>query len=162
MSQEEKDLILKPKKNKFYLSNKEFYSEIYEYLSEVKQIEKENENLPLDCKKEIKPIPECLWLKFYLLAVKLSKVPQFSSYSFKEDYIHDAILKCALVIKKFDHENNSNPFAYFTEVIKNEYWKIIKIEKNESEKKDMMLKEYEEDLKLLENGDERYINKFGF
>lgn len=124
----------------FYINNKEFYDEIVKY--------KEGDD----------SYKEAIWLKFQKLAKRKSSQTKFSGYTYKEDFVSDAVVMCALKLDKFDHEKYTNPFAYFTEVVKNCFWANILYENRESEKKKMLLDVYEPESRGTEYPEQ---NKYG-
>ena len=64
------------------------------------------------------------------IARRLAYAPNFINYSFREEFIGDAIIKMmqALKNKKFDPEKG-NPFSYFTKIAFNAFRNRIKKEK---------------------------------
>lgn len=76
-----------------------------------------------------------LCLKLEKIAKGLSYSPSFINYSYREDFVSDAIIKMyvALRDKKFSFENGSSPFSYFTTIAYNEFISRIKKEKRQYE-----------------------------
>lgn len=92
----------KKKKNKLYVSNKEFYAEIIK--------SKEQDKLTDAAVTDIMRIAE--------------RAVNNLSYKYEEDRqdsIATALLKCMLYWRSFKPEKSNNPFAYFTSVCKNGY-----------------------------------------
>lgn len=69
------------------------------------------------------------------IAYGLSFNSSFYNYSYKDDMIGDALIKMysALKYKKFDIENGSSPFAYFTTIAYHAFINRIKKEKRHYE-----------------------------
>ena len=82
-------------------------------------------------------ITEKLFFIFYNMCIGIGNKPCFINYSFKEDMVSEAYVKCINVIPKFDM-TRPNPFGYFTTVIHNTCWTRIKKFKKESEYKDIL------------------------
>lgn len=70
-------------------------------------------------------ISEKLHLMFYEMAKKIGTKPRFSGYTWIEDMVSDAYLKCCNVAHKFDPEKTKNPFGYFTTVIIHYFWDAL-------------------------------------
>ena len=78
---------------------------------------------------------------FMLLVNKYSTKPNWAGYSYIED-----MRSCALVVicknwQQFNPEKSQNPFAFFTQVIKNEFCAYINREKKTTSIKDTLMKE---------------------
>lgn len=118
-------------KDKFYVQPKEFHAEIERYY-------------------ESGVITDDVALMISKIANKLSYAPNFINYSYREEFIGDAIVRMfkALVAKKYDPVNHSNPFAYFTRIAYNAFINRIKKEKymHETHQK------YQEEFILLAEG----------
>jgi hypothetical protein len=93
------------KKGKYYVKNKDMYDELV-------------------LMKETGEIGEDLHLMFYKMAKAVGTKPRFSGYTWIEDMISDAYLKCCIVAEKFDLEKR-NPFGYFTTVIIHYFWDAL-------------------------------------
>jgi DNA-directed RNA polymerase specialized sigma24 family protein len=74
--------------------------------------------------KETGVIGEDLHLMFYKMAKSIGTKPRFSGYTWIEDMVSDAYLKCCIVAAKFDIER-TNPFGYFTTVIIHYFWDAL-------------------------------------
>jgi DNA-directed RNA polymerase specialized sigma24 family protein len=57
------------------------------------------------------------------IAEHLSYNHMFVKYSYREDMIGDSIENAIRYMDSYDPEKYSNPFAYFTEVMKNAFWR---------------------------------------
>ena len=92
-----------------YVDNKKFYDEILKYrqrMSEAKAEGKEEPRMP-------EYIGDCIWK----IANKLSTMPRFINYSYREEMISDGIENCIMYFKDYNPEIGQNPFAYFTQII---------------------------------------------
>ncbi|QAU04570.1 hypothetical protein Va1_290 [Vibrio phage Va1] len=77
-----------------------------------------------------------------LLMIKnILKKPQFSGYTYKDDFYSDAIYKILKYLHNFDHQMTSkitgqavNAFAYISQIIHNSILFILNQKKNEQEK----------------------------
>jgi hypothetical protein len=111
------------KSTRHYVDNKKFFREIVEYrkrLAAAREAGLEEPRIP-------DYIGECIWK----IAEKLSTKPCFVNYSYREEMVSDGIENCFLYFKDYDPDRGSNPFAYFTQVIKYAFLRrIYKEEKN--------------------------------
>ena len=117
----------KPKPN-HYVSNKKFFDELVKYRSVLKECRETGQPLP--------PIPNYIGECLMLIAKRLSNKPNFFNYSHKDEMISDGIENSVRYLELFDPARSSNPFAYFTQTIKNAFIRRI-----QNEKKQLYLKE---------------------
>jgi len=117
-------------KKQYYVSNREFYEELVDYLNLCKECEKNGDPIPI--------IPNEIGIKIIKIAHKLSYKPNFINYSFKNEMISDAIYNCTKYLRKFNPEKSTNPFSYFSQICWNAFVKRIKIEKKVSETKEKL------------------------
>jgi hypothetical protein len=122
-----------PKKNKHYIDNKKFYTEILKHKAEVERAKAEGTSIP----RIPSYIGECL----FKIATRLSLKPNFASYTFREEMISDGLENCVNYFHNFNPEKSDNPFAYFTQII----WYAF-IRRIDKEKKHLYIKQ-----KTLEN-----------
>lgn len=115
----------KKKDNQYYVNGKEFATAIKDYYAENTDI-----------------IPDQLAIYVKKIADGLSYAPNFINYSYKEDMVGDAIVKMlsALRHKRFDLDNGSNPFSYFTTIAFHAFINRIKKEKKQRD----VISEYQE------------------
>ena len=90
---------------KEYVNNAEFLESLIQYKKQVLAAKLSGSSKPR--------VPECI-LK---ITENIAKRPNFSSYTFKEDMIGDAIENCLLYIDNFDEDRSKNPFGYFSRII---------------------------------------------
>jgi DNA-directed RNA polymerase specialized sigma24 family protein len=107
----------------YYIDNKRFYQEMKAYLELCKEAEETADEYPI--------IPNYIGECFYKIATKLATRPNFSSYTYKEEMIGDAIENCIHYVKSFNPEKSLNPFAYFTQVAWNSFVTRINKEKKQ-------------------------------
>ena len=113
---EEDKKITKVRRKKNYVNNPDFLESMKTWLSKLEDNPKE-------------PLPDYVGECFIQIAERYSKRPNFIGYSFIEEMKSEAVLTCIKYAKNFNPEKSSNPFAYFTQVIKNSFIQMIKIEK---------------------------------
>lgn len=102
----------------FYIDNKQFYEEF------VKWSEKDYED----------PIPENIMLCLYRLVNEIAKTKNFVNYSnlWLDEMKGEAFMKCCEKVRYFNVEKSTNPFSYFTTIVRNSF--IMYIKKNKQEK----------------------------
>jgi len=116
----------KPKKDKeFYVKPAEFHNAIVMYYGQSDE-----------------DIPHILGDMIQKIATKISFLPNFIKYSYKEEMIGDAVVRMisALKRKKYALEKG-NPFSYFTKIAIHAFISRIKKEKQNQ----IALKEYQEE-----------------
>lgn len=104
-----------------YVNNRDFFDAIVDYKEKCKIADDEGVQRP----QISKYIGECITQ----IAHRLSTKPMFSGYPFRDEMIEDAILNCFQYFDNFNPEKSNNPFAYYTQIIKNSFWRTIKAEK---------------------------------
>lgn len=105
-------------KSKYYVTNKELLVEIKLF-------------------KESGVISEKLHLMFFKMASQIGTKARFSGYTWIEDMISDAYLKCCNVAHKFD-DAQTNPFGYFTTVIIHYFWDALASENKQKNIKERL------------------------
>lgn len=110
--------------NHHYVSNKEFYNIIKKYKEECEY------NISIGKPKP--RIPNAAASVFLRIADRYASKSCFFGYSFIEDMKGDGILACIKYFDTFNVERSNNPFAYFTQVIKNAFINKINIEEKET------------------------------
>jgi hypothetical protein len=96
------------KKTNHYINNADFLKALIDYKEKCKVAEQNNLSDP--------PIPNYVGECFLKIADHLSRKPNFSSYSFREEMVSDAIENCLMYFRNFDETKSKNPFAYFTQI----------------------------------------------
>ncbi|MGI9569351.1 MAG: hypothetical protein ACR2PH_06355 [Desulfobulbia bacterium] len=108
---------------KYYIDNVKFYDELVIFLDACKKAEAAGEELPR--------VPEYVGECFMLLARNMGKAPNFSRYPFLQDMQSDAVINCVKYVRNFDPspDRGKNPFAYFSQYVKNAFLQRIRLEK---------------------------------
>jgi len=92
-----------------YVNNEDFLQAMIDFRESCEIAKNEGKPRPV--------IPEYIARCIMMIAEKLSRKPNFYSYTFREDMVGDAIKNCILYIDNFDPTIGKNPFAYFTQII---------------------------------------------
>lgn len=75
------------------------------------------------------------------IATKYAEKGSFAGYSYKEDFICEAVLTCIKYMHNFDvDKEGANPFAYFSKVTHNAFLNFIAKQKKHSNIKDVCYK----------------------
>lgn len=109
------------KKSQYYINNQEFLAELIEYKKQCKEAKEKNQDKPI--------IPDSIGLSFMQIADKLSRKPNFASYTFREEMCSDGVENCVLYMDNFNPEISQNPFSYFTQIIYFAFLRRIETEK---------------------------------
>lgn len=74
-------------------------------------------------------------IAIYKLVCGLAANGKFSGYTWKDEMVGDALIKCnkALIGKKFKFERKYNPFSYYNMIAWHEFVHRIKVEKKKLE-----------------------------
>lgn len=110
-------------KNRHYVNNKDFLVALVEY--------KQKRKAALDAGQRLPQVPNYIGHCIKEIATRWTSKPSYASYPFRDEMISDAIENCFVYLHNFNEEKSSNPFAYFTEVIKFACWRRIEQEKKE-------------------------------
>lgn len=130
-----------------YVNNRQMYTTLCEYLEKRKIAIAENKTPP--------KIPNYIGECFMLIANNLSNKTNFINYSYKEEMIADGIENCVIAAANFNPERSNNPFAYFTQIIKNAFLRrIAKEKKQEYVKNKSLQKMYISGEFAVQEGDE--------
>lgn len=73
------------------------------------------------------------------LTTKYAKSPQFSGYSYREDMEAFAMMMLVKTWYKFDENRSDNPFAFYTQCVKNSFVHFLKQEKKQRNIRDEIL-----------------------
>lgn len=119
-----------------YVNNPDMYAALCEYIEKCK---KEEQLAEAENRDPVYPqIPNYIAECFMLIATKFANKPNFSGYIFKDEMIGDAIENCIRYIRNFDPDKRNaegellkNPFAYFTQYVKNAFLRRIDSEKRQ-------------------------------
>lgn len=119
-------------KRKNYVNNKDLFDVMEQYYNACEKAKEENTDPP--------EIPNYIAECIILISKNLSTKGNFSGYSFKEDMIWDGVLNCIKYgVKNFKPYSTrkdgtvakNNPFAYFTQIVKNAFVRKIELERNQ-------------------------------
>ena len=110
--------------SRHYINNKTLFEELCKYRERVQAAKAEGKQLPR--------IPEYIGECFYKIATRLSTKYRFVNYTYRDEMISDAIENCVMVVNGFDPAKSNNPFAYFTQVIRNAFFRRIMKEKKQT------------------------------
>lgn len=109
--------------SKHYINNRHLYEELVKYKEKCAKAAEEGKEKPR--------IPEYIGECFYKIATRLSTKYRFANYTYRDEMISDAIENCVMVVSGFDPNKSTNPFAYFTQVIRNAFFRRIMKEKKQ-------------------------------
>lgn len=110
------------KKNN-YVNNKQLYLVMVDYKNNRLKCIEDNLQKPR--------VPDYVGKCLMLIATRLASKPSFAGYSYKDDMICDGIANCIEYIDNFDPTKSTNPFAYFTQIIKFAFLRRIEREKKQ-------------------------------
>jgi hypothetical protein len=116
-----------------YINGKEFFEELKIYNVAYLESIKLGEGKPQVSDKIANAIVQ--------ISTRLMNSFNFVGYSFKDEMISDAILKCFDKVHRFDPSISENAFAFFTQCAYNAAINRIKIEQKESSVKARLIRE---------------------
>ena len=114
-------------KNSVTVAGKVVYLNNRELLAEVKR------------SKENKVMSALLAKMLMLLCSRFAKKGNFVNYSYNEDMQAYAMMMLVRTWDRFDPEKYDNPFAFYTQCIKNSFIQYLKNEKRERQARDVMM-----------------------
>lgn len=118
-----------------YIDNKKFT----ECLIKLRQEREANPEVTLRTFSESEYLGECI----IALCTNLARRANFVGYSYKDDFIADAVENCLRAAINFDHTRSINAFGYFTQVAFNAFLRRIAKEKQNRERYLKMLSDSE-------------------
>lgn len=104
-----------------YISNDALLQALIKYRKSVRRAKRHNEERPV--------LPDYIGECILKIADRLSRKPNFYSYTFRDEMISDAVENCLLYVDNFDPKKSSNPFSYFTQIIYYAFLRRIQREK---------------------------------
>lgn len=123
---------LSPSKNGHYVDKAELYRNMVAYC-EARDREKEEEGITrFNRKKNLLDEFPYISESIVKIANHLSYLPNFSGYTYREDFVEDAILNCCEYVDNFNPNISKNPFAYFTQICWYAFIRRIMKEKKQS------------------------------
>lgn len=127
-----------------YIDNERFHQLILEYHERKKQNPKER-------------IPEEAGKMIIMMAKRLATRYVFNNYTFKEEFVNDAILRAVEIFDNYDPVKYDKPFAYFTLVMWRTFLQRIQKEKQERTKREKLV--MVDDIFSLQEGDDCQVNR---
>lgn len=104
----------------------------------------------LDDYKTTGKISDELGKCFLLIAKKLATAANFRGYTYVDDFVQEGVECCLKYIHNYNPEKGSNPFGYFTQIMKFAFINKIKQENNYQKVK-RKAQEYDEEGYLIES-----------
>lgn len=136
-------------KKEHYVNNKLLLEAIIRHREALKSAKKHKRKPPV--------VSEYVGLCFLKIAERLSRKPNFMSYTYREDMISDAVENCIQYVNNFSITKSSNPFAYFTQII---YFAFLR--RISKEKKQLYVKyKATEQLGLLQVSESHDLDELG-
>lgn len=89
--------------------------------------------------KQMGQMSNTLAMMLQLLCSKYAKKGNFINYSYNEDMQGYAMMMLVRTWNSFDPEKSNNPFAFFTQCIKNSFIQYLNQEKRQRDVRDVML-----------------------
>jgi DNA-directed RNA polymerase specialized sigma subunit len=114
-------------KNSITQAGKTIYLNNKELLAEVKRAKKKGQ------------MTDLLARMLMLLCSKYAKKGNFINYSYNEDMQAYAMMMLVRTWNSFDPEKSNNPFAFFTQCIKNSFIQFLNQESRQRKIRDLML-----------------------
>jgi hypothetical protein len=93
-----------------YVNNKKMLAAFVEHRGKVAKAREAGEPDPR--------LSDYIGTCFWMIAENLGRKPSYSGYSYIEEMKGDGIENCIVAANNFDPAKSSNPFAYFTQIIK--------------------------------------------
>lgn len=115
---------LSPSKNGHYVDKAELYDHMVKYCEAREKAKTDGSELP----RIDDYVAECI----VKIATHLSYLPNFNGYTYRQDFVSDAIENCLSYIDNFDPKKSNNPFAYFTQICWYAFIRRIMKEKRQS------------------------------
>lgn len=119
------------RKRKAYVTNKELLVE-------------------LEIMKETGKITPELGKMIMKIASRYATKPNFSSYTYINDMIADAVYTVCIYIHNFNPEKSQNPFAYITQIVSNSFKGFLNKEKKISNTKKELYEQHLQDCNKLD------------
>ena len=108
-----KGFIMAKRKSIHYVNNAEFSQAVVDYVTKVRQAEKNKTSIPI--------VPNYIAQCFLRIAEGLSHKSNFSRYTYREEMVMDAVENCLRAVHNYNLEvatrtGKPNAFAYFTQI----------------------------------------------
>ena len=136
-----------------YVNNKEFSQAVVDYVKSVNDAKAAGSPIPR--------IPNYIGSCFLKISTGLSRRPNFSRYTYRDEMVSDAVQNCVTAIMNFKldavtRSGNPNAFAYFTQITWYAFLRRIALEKKQQDIKEKIIDECGID-EFAEGGDESMI-----
>lgn len=115
---------LRPAKNGHYVDKAELYQHMVAYCEARDKAKAEGKEKP--------QVDNYIAESIIKIANHLSYLPNFSGYTYRADFVADAIENCLTYVDNFNPEKSQNPFAYFTQICWYAFIRRIMREKKQS------------------------------
>ena len=106
---------------KHYVNNKLLYENLVSYNEKKKERPGQRVEIP-------RYVIECITL----ICNRLSRKPCYSSYTYLEDMVAEAIMNCVIGVDLFNVEKYTNGHAWFTTIAYNSFHKVIDNEREQA------------------------------
>jgi len=108
-----KGRVMAKRKSIHYVNNADFSQAVVDYVTEVREAEKNQQPLPI--------VPDYIAQCFLRIAEGLSHKSNFIRYTYREEMVMDAVENCLKAINNYNLETATrtgrpNAFAYFTQI----------------------------------------------
>lgn len=110
-------------KEQHVVDNDKLKADIKAYQEECLKCESEGKDIP--------QIPDSIGKSLFQIATILSRKYYFNGYSWIDDMVSDALIKCCDAVRKFDVNMGTSAFAYFTQTCYFEFIGRIQSEKKQ-------------------------------
>jgi len=97
------------RKPRNYVNNAQFLEALVAYKRLCDEEEDQGNEKPI--------VPNYIGDCLVQIATRLATKPNFSGYTYKDEFIADGLENSIQALKNFDPEKSTNPFAYFTQII---------------------------------------------
>jgi hypothetical protein len=116
-----------------YINGKEFYEELKIYHAKYLESVTQGEDKPL--------LSDKIAFAIIQISTRLMNSYNFVNYTYRDEMISDAILKCLDKVHRFDPAISENAFAFFTQISWHAAITRIKVEQKESSVKARLIRE---------------------
>ena len=123
-----------------YVDNKKFLAEIKIHQAKCAEAERNGQSEP----RMNDYLGDCIMK----IGQKVSMVPNFYGYSFRDEMISDGIENCILYFNRFDATKYDNPFAYYTQIM---IWAFVRRINKEEKNRYIIYKNFE--VSMINNGE---------
>lgn len=115
-----------------YVNGRELFTHLKEYHKQYLESVELNQEKP--------QIDATIASAIVQIATRLSNAHNFVNYTYKDEMVSDAILKCLAKVHRFNPEISENPFAFFTQISWQCFIGRIKLEQHQCSVKAKMIR----------------------